>query len=58
LRAAQAWALIHGHPGVLPEDVQAVSGAIVGHRLKPHDDSSAKSPREIGEFVLKSVAVS
>jgi MoxR-like ATPase len=57
LRAAQAWALIHGHSGVLPEDVQAVLSAVVGHRLKPRDDSSAKTPREIGEFVLKSVDV-
>src|SRR5690606_5859614 len=29
LRAAQAWALIHGHLGVVPEDVQAVLAAVV-----------------------------
>jgi MoxR-like ATPase len=57
LRAAQAWALIHGHEGVLPEDVQAVLPGVVGHRLKPRDDSSATSPREIGEMVLKAVDV-
>jgi MoxR-like ATPase len=33
LRAAQAWALISGHNGVHPEDVQAVLGPIVAHRL-------------------------
>lgn len=57
LRAAQAWALIHGHPGVVPEDVQAVLGAIVGHRLQPRDDAGAKTARDIGELVLKAVAV-
>jgi MoxR-like ATPase len=34
LRAAQAWALIEGHNGVHPEDVQAVLGPIAAHRLQ------------------------
>ncbi|MBL8510974.1 MAG: MoxR family ATPase [Betaproteobacteria bacterium] len=34
-RAAQAWALIAGRKQVLPEDVQAVIPAVVGHRLRP-----------------------
>jgi MoxR-like ATPase len=55
LRAAQAWALIHSHPGVTPEDVQAVLGAVVGHRLKPRSDDV--KPDEIGELVLRAVAV-
>ncbi|HKE94246.1 MAG TPA: AAA family ATPase [Povalibacter sp.] len=57
LRAAQAWALIHGHEGVLPEDVQAVLPGVVGHRLKSRDDSSARTPNEIGEKVLKAVEI-
>jgi MoxR-like ATPase len=57
LRAAQAWAMIHGHTGVLPEDVQAVLAAVVGHRLKPRDETSAKTPAEIGRAVLEAVAV-
>ncbi len=32
LRASQAWALLHGRPGVVPEDVQAVARAVAGHR--------------------------
>ena len=32
-RAAQAWAYIDGRGGVIPEDVQAVFAAVVGHRL-------------------------
>lgn len=57
LRAAQAWALIHHHAGVLPEDVQAVLPAVVGHRLKFKDDSAALPPAEIGRWVLEAVAV-
>jgi MoxR-like ATPase len=57
LRAAQAWALIHGHPGVLPEDVQAVLPGVVGHRLKLRDNSSGMTATEIGDMVLKAVAV-
>jgi MoxR-like ATPase len=34
LRAAQAWAMLAGRKLVLPEDVQAVAPAVVGHRLR------------------------
>jgi len=33
--AARAWALLAGRDRVLPEDVQAVAPAVVGHRLRP-----------------------
>jgi MoxR-like ATPase len=49
--------LIHGHQGVVPEDVQAVLAGVIGHRLKPRDDAAPKTPKEVGEFVLKAVAV-
>ncbi|HEX7380793.1 MAG TPA: AAA family ATPase [Nevskiaceae bacterium] len=32
-RAAQAWALVSGREGVIPDDVQAVFVAVAGHRL-------------------------
>ena len=57
LRAAQAWSLMHGHAGVLPEDVQAVLGAVVGHRLVPRDENAFNTANDIGDKVLKSVAV-
>jgi MoxR-like ATPase len=57
VRSAQAWALMHAHAGVLPEDVQAVLPAVVGHRLKPRDEARFKGAAEVGEFVLKSLAV-
>jgi MoxR-like ATPase len=57
LRAAQAWALMHGHPGVLPEDVQAVLQAVVGHRLPPRDESRFRDAAQVGRHVLESVPV-
>lgn len=32
---AQAWALVHGRTFVLPDDVKAVAGAVLRHRLVP-----------------------
>lgn len=41
LHAAQAWALIDGRAHVLPEDVQAVLPAVIGHRLIVRDEQQA-----------------
>jgi MoxR-like ATPase len=57
LRAAQAWAFMHAHPGVLPEDVQAVLAAVVGHRLAPRDTARFRNAGEIGQHVLAAVPV-
>jgi MoxR-like ATPase len=57
LRAAQAWALMHAHPGVLPEDVQAVLPAVVGHRLAPRETSRFRDAGQVGLHVLESVPV-
>ncbi len=57
LRAAQAWALMHSHPGVLPEDVQAVMPSVVGHRLAPRESSRFRDAGQVGQFVLESVPV-
>ncbi len=53
-RAAQAWALIEGHAGVIPEDVQAVFAAVAGHRLNVLERESAMP---IAEEILASVAI-
>jgi len=57
LRAAQAWALMHAHSGVLPEDVQAVLPSVVGHRLAPREESRFRDAGQVGEFVLDAVPV-
>jgi MoxR-like ATPase len=57
LRAAQAWAYVSGHEGVLPEDVQAVLPAVVGHRLAARDTARFRDAGEIGQHVLAAVPV-
>jgi hypothetical protein len=42
---------------VLPEDVQAVLGPVVGHRLAPRDASQLRDAREVGRHVLDAVPV-
>jgi len=54
VRAAQAWALMAGHAGIHPEDIQAVFGAVVDHRL---ERVSRDAPAEPGRAILASVAV-
>ena len=39
LRAARAWALIAGRTAVIPEHVQAVFPAVVGHRIRQRDNT-------------------
>ena len=55
--AARAHAMIRHHSGVFPDDVQAVFGAVAGHRLKPASGSSYRSPGELSRHVLDSVAI-
>ena len=52
LRAARAWALLAGRDAVLPEDVQAVLAAVVGHRLGTREDPASASAR-----LLEAVAI-
>lgn len=54
VRAAQAWAVMAGHAGVHPEDVQAVLPSIVAHRL---DSSAAAAPADAGARLLEAVPV-
>ena len=55
--AARSHAFVERHSGVFPDDVQAVFGAIAGHRLKPADNTSFRSPAEMCQHVLDSVAI-
>jgi len=57
LRAAQAWALMHAHTGVLPEDVQAVLPSVVGHRLAPREAARFRDAGQVGQHVLETVPV-
>jgi len=57
LHAAQAWAMLHRRNAVLPEDVQAVLPAVVGHRLKPRQELALQDPEVMGERLLEAVPV-
>jgi MoxR-like ATPase len=57
LRAAQAWALVQGHNGVHPEDVQAVLGSIVAHRLQLGHGSSIERGADLGAAIVAAVPV-
>ncbi len=53
LRAAQAWAFLHGRDSVWPDDVREVFAPVAGHRLRQAgDDGNAAL-----ETLLESVAV-
>ncbi|MBT8108862.1 MAG: AAA family ATPase [Gammaproteobacteria bacterium] len=55
--AARAHAFVEGHPGVYPDDVQAVFAAVAGHRLKPAGSTRFRNPAELCQHVLDSVAI-
>jgi MoxR-like ATPase len=54
--AAQAWALLEGLNYALPEDIQAVLGAVVSHRLRNHN-LEPFAPEHLERILLKSVPV-
>jgi MoxR-like ATPase len=55
--AARAWALIHGRASVIPEDIQAVLGAVVGHRLRPGSVASVADDEALAEALRRSVPI-
>jgi MoxR-like ATPase len=57
LRAAQAWAFLHGHAGVLPEDLQSVLPSVVGHRLRPREANDLRGPAELARALLEAVPI-
>lgn len=52
LRAAKAWALIHRRDYVVPEDVQAVMGSVLGHRV-----IGRERPDKLLDYLLSTVDV-
>ncbi|MBL6752024.1 MAG: MoxR family ATPase [Nevskia sp.] len=53
-RCAQAWALLEGHAGVIPEDLQAVFTAVAGHRLSAVERNGHDA---VAAEILASVAI-
>jgi len=56
LRASQAWAMMQGRSQVLPEDVQAILPAVVGHRLHGAGES-ARGGFDAAADLLTAVAI-
>ncbi|MDZ7735179.1 MAG: MoxR family ATPase [Gammaproteobacteria bacterium] len=57
LRCAQAWALVHGHTEVLPEDIQAVLPSVVGHRLQPNQEHSDTAAGAVARHFIEQVPI-
>lgn len=57
LRAAQAWALLEGHSGVLPDDLHAVLPAVVTHRVRARDAIEGEAGEGIASRIRKAVPV-
>ncbi len=57
IRAAQAWAFLEGRDMVMPDDVQAVGVAVMGHRLNRSDELDSHRGIRLAEEILKSVNI-
>lgn len=57
VHAAQAWAIMEGRAMVLPEDVQAVAGHVLEHRLDPEGSKVKREGNPAAEQLIKLVAV-
>lgn len=55
LRTARAWALLNGRDFVLPEDLQQVLPATVGHRLQVSSELTADEARAATRHLIESV---
>jgi len=55
VRAAQAWAVTEGRDLVLPEDIQAVSGNVLEHRLDPEGSKVKQKGTPASEQLIKTV---
>jgi MoxR-like ATPase len=57
MRAARTWALMHGRRHVLPDDIQIVLPAVVDHRLRAANDSTARGSETYSQRLLAAVDV-
>ncbi len=57
LRCARAWALMHGHPQVLPEDIQQVLPSIISHRLNRVQNNGQTTQEDDAAHLIKQVPI-
>ncbi len=56
-RASQGWALLHGRGHVLPEDVQAVTPGVIGHRLVLAEDMEPDAQHDAAQRLLAQLPI-
>lgn len=57
IKAAKAWAYIHGRDYVLPDDVQTILPSVIAHRLAPFQNQSFDQDHELSKSLIKLTAV-
>lgn len=57
IKAAKAWAFIHGRDFVLPDDVQMILPSVVSHRLSPFQNQSFDLDKELTLKLIQSTKV-
>lgn len=57
LNAAKAWAIIHTHQHVLPEDIQAVLPSVIGHRLQFVYEVTDKQALQPADHLIQHVPI-
>ncbi|MEM7026771.1 MAG: AAA family ATPase [Pseudomonadota bacterium] len=57
LNAAKAWAMLHKHEHVLPEDIQATLPSVIGHRLQFAHDAGGDQTITPAQDIIKHVAI-
>jgi len=57
LRCARTWALMQGHPQVLPEDIQQVLPSVISHRLTKVQDDGYTTQEDIAAYLIKQVPI-
>jgi len=57
LRAAQAWALSEDRDMVIPEDIQAVAGNVLEHRLDPESSKIKHCENPVSDQLIKSIGL-
>jgi MoxR-like ATPase len=57
LSCARAWALMHGHPHVLPEDIQSVLPSVISHRLYASQEQENGTPAALAESLIRRIPI-
>jgi len=57
LNCARAWALLHGHRQVLPEDIQAVLPSVISHRLSTGQEAGTGKPADLASILIRRIPI-